>query len=152
MLELRDDREQHDERGCENEERLGGVGRASDDLCQGGVVLKELAGLIGGLAHGEPPHDNADESTRPCPAGEAATAFDHYDSRSHEPQLHTHVVISNKVKTVQDGKWRTLDGRPMHRAVVAISEMYNAVLADNLARSLGLDWETRDRGRDRNPT
>jgi conjugative relaxase-like TrwC/TraI family protein len=83
--------------------------------------------------------------------GVAATAFDHYDSRSHDPQLHTHVVISNKVKTVQDGKWRTLDGRPMHRAVVAISEMYNAVLADHLTRSLGLSWETRDRGQDRNP-
>jgi conjugative relaxase-like TrwC/TraI family protein len=83
--------------------------------------------------------------------GVAATAFDHYDSRSHDPQLHTHVVISNKVKTVQDGKWRTLDGRPMHRAVVAISEMYNAVLADHLTRSLGLGWESRDRGRDRNP-
>ena len=83
--------------------------------------------------------------------GVAATAFDHYDSRSHDPQLHTHVVISNKVKTVQDGKWRTLDGRPMHRAVVAISEMYNAVLADHLTRTFGLDWETRQRGRDRNP-
>lgn len=83
--------------------------------------------------------------------GVAATAFDHYDSRSHDPQLHTHVVISNKVKTVQDGKWRTLDGRPMHRAVVAVSEMYNAVLADHLTRTLGLGWETRGRGRDRNP-
>jgi conjugative relaxase-like TrwC/TraI family protein len=83
--------------------------------------------------------------------GVAATAFDHYDSRSHDPQLHTHVVISNKVRTVQDGKWRTLDSRPMHRAVVAISEMYNAVLADHLTRALGLVWEERDRGRDRNP-
>ncbi|MFT8396637.1 MobF family relaxase [Propionibacterium sp.] len=83
--------------------------------------------------------------------GVAATAFDHYDSRSHDPQLHTHVVISNKVKTVQDGKWRTLDGRPMHRAVVAVSEMYNAVLADHLTRTLGLGWEIRERGRDRNP-
>nr|WP_274518461.1 MobF family relaxase [Bifidobacterium psychraerophilum] len=83
--------------------------------------------------------------------GVAATAFDHYDSRSHDPQLHTHVVISNKVKTVQDGKWRTLDGRPMHRAVVAISEMYNAVLADHLTRTFGIGWEARERGRDRNP-
>jgi conjugative relaxase-like TrwC/TraI family protein len=83
--------------------------------------------------------------------GVAATAFDHYDSRSHDPQLHTHVVISNKVRTVQDGKWRTLDGRPMHRAVVAISEMYNAVLADHLTRAFNLGWEERERGRDRNP-
>jgi conjugative relaxase-like TrwC/TraI family protein len=83
--------------------------------------------------------------------GVAATAFDHYDSRSHDPQLHTHVVISNKVRTVQDGRWRTLDGRPIHRAVVAISEMYNAVLADHLTRAFNLGWEERERGRDRNP-
>ncbi|MGE9809570.1 MobF family relaxase [Janibacter sp. G1551] len=84
-------------------------------------------------------------------AGVAAAAFDHYDSRAGDPQLHTHVVVSNKVFTVQDGKWRTLAGRPMHQAVVAISEMYNAVLADQLTRTLGLNWEARDRGRDRSP-
>ncbi|MFC7620694.1 MobF family relaxase [Microlunatus sp. GCM10028923] len=31
--------------------------------------------------------------------GLIATAFDHYDSRAGDPQLHTHVVVSNKVKT-----------------------------------------------------
>jgi len=80
-----------------------------------------------------------------------ATAYDHYDSRSGDPQLHTHVVISNKVQGVHDGKWRTLDGRPMHAAVVALSEHYNGVLADHLTRTLGLGWDRRDRGRDRNP-
>ncbi|WP_143226336.1 MobF family relaxase [Actinomyces provencensis] len=83
--------------------------------------------------------------------GVAATAFDHYDSRAGDPQLHTHVVISNKVKTAQDGKWRALAGRPMHAAVVAVSELYNAALADQLTRTLGIEWESRDRGRDRNP-
>ncbi|WP_271202576.1 MobF family relaxase [Microbacterium dextranolyticum] len=83
--------------------------------------------------------------------GVAATAFDHYDSRAGDPQLHTHVVISNKVKTAQDGKWRALAGRPMHAAVVAVSELYNAALADQLTRTIGIEWETRDRGRDRNP-
>lgn len=84
-------------------------------------------------------------------AGVAATAFDHYDSRAGDPQLHTHVVISNKVKAVHDGRWRMLDGRPMHAAVVALSEHYNAVLADHLSRTVGVSWEQRDRGRDRNP-
>ncbi|MFS2282061.1 MobF family relaxase [Microbacterium sp. OR21] len=84
-------------------------------------------------------------------AGVVAAAFDHYDSRSGDPQLHTHVVISNKVLTVQDGRWRTLAGRPMHSAVVAVSELYNAALADRLTRTLGLGWEARERGRDRNP-
>lgn len=35
-------------------------------------------------------------------AGVISTAFDHYDSRAGDPQLHTHVVVSNKVLTVQD--------------------------------------------------
>jgi conjugative relaxase-like TrwC/TraI family protein len=83
--------------------------------------------------------------------GVIATAYDHYDSRSSDPQLHTHVVVANKVQGAHDRKWRTLDGRPMHAAVVALSEHYNAVLADHLTRDLGLGWEMRDRGERRNP-
>lgn len=43
--------------------------------------------------------------------GLIATAYDHYDSRAGDPHLHTHVVVSNKVRTVLDGKWRSLDSR-----------------------------------------
>ncbi|WP_257953300.1 MobF family relaxase [Nocardioides sp. B-3] len=54
-------------------------------------------------------------------AGVIATGFDHYDSRANDPHLHTHVVISNKVKTLRDGRWRApgrhaparLGGRPL---------------------------------------
>ncbi|WP_350351642.1 MobF family relaxase [Microbacterium sp. A8/3-1] len=83
--------------------------------------------------------------------GLIATAFDHYDSRAGDPHLHTHVIISNKVQTVLDNKWRSVDGRPMHAAVVALSELHEAVFADQLTRMLGALWEARDRGRDRNP-
>ena len=85
-------------------------------------------------------------------SGLIATAFDHYDSRAGDPQLHTHVVVSNKVRTAMDGKWRSLDGRPLHAAGVALSEHYNATLADHLTRTLGVSWEARQRGRDRNPS
>lgn len=84
-------------------------------------------------------------------AGVLATAFDHHDSRSGDPQLHTHVVVSNKVLTVQDQKWRTLAGRPVHASVVALSEFYNATLADRITGMFGIEWEARERGRDRNP-
>jgi conjugative relaxase-like TrwC/TraI family protein len=84
-------------------------------------------------------------------AGLIATAYDHFDSRAGDPHLHTHVVISNKVKTVLDGRWRSLDSRPMHAATVALSELHEAVFADHLTRALGVGWEARDRGRDRNP-
>jgi conjugative relaxase-like TrwC/TraI family protein len=84
--------------------------------------------------------------------GVIATAFDHFDSRAGDPHLHTHVVISNKVQTVLDGRWRSLDGRPMHAAVVALSELHEALFADALTRELGVQWEQRERGRDRHPS
>ncbi|HET7385510.1 MAG TPA: MobF family relaxase, partial [Nocardioidaceae bacterium] len=82
--------------------------------------------------------------------GVAATAYDHWDSRLGDPQLHTHVVISNKVKTTKDGRWRSLDGTAMYEANVPISEHYNAVLADRLIRLFGIEWEQRERGAERN--
>jgi conjugative relaxase-like TrwC/TraI family protein len=83
--------------------------------------------------------------------GIIATAYDHWDSRVGDPQLHTHVVISNKVKTAGDGRWRSLDGRPLHAAVVALSAHYNAVLADRITGAFGIEWEQRDRGIHHNP-
>ncbi|MCL1899437.1 MAG: relaxase domain-containing protein, partial [Promicromonosporaceae bacterium] len=95
-------------------------------------------------------------STRGGPAaqvdstGVLATVYDHWDSRDGDPQLHSHVLISNKTCTAQDGRWRAIDGRPMHAATIAISQLFNAALADELARMFGLSWDTRDRGDDRN--
>ena len=81
--------------------------------------------------------------------GVIATAFDHYDSRAADPQLHTHVVVSNKVQGI-DGRWRTLDSRRLHKTAVALSETYNAFLTDHTARLLGVTWVPVDRGKDRN--
>ena len=52
--------------------------------------------------------------------GVIATAFDHYDSRAADPQLHTHVVVSNKVQG-EDGRWRTLDSRRLHQGRRSLS-------------------------------
>ena len=82
--------------------------------------------------------------------GVIATAFDHWDTRSGDPQLHTHVVVANRVQGT-DGQWRTLDGRVLFRSAVAMSEIHNVLLADNLSRRLGLNWELRERRADRNP-
>jgi conjugative relaxase-like TrwC/TraI family protein len=84
-------------------------------------------------------------------AGVAAVAYDHFDSRAGDPQLHTHVVVSNKVLTVMDGRWRSLDGRPVFSSVTGLSAHYNALLADCLSRDIGIEWELRERGADRNP-
>ncbi|TDX04032.1 MobF family relaxase [Kribbella sp. VKM Ac-2566] len=82
--------------------------------------------------------------------GLIAAAFDHWDTRSGDPQLHTHVVIANRVQGV-DGDWRTVDSRTLHRSIVAMSEIHNVFVADNLSRRLGANWELRERGSQRNP-
>src|SRR5450830_1443589 len=82
--------------------------------------------------------------------GMVAAAFDHWDTRAGDPNLHTHVVVANKVQG-PDGVWRSLDGRTVHAAVVTVSELYDALLADELARRLPVEWSMRDRGPRRNP-
>ena len=90
--------------------------------------------------------------------GLVAAAFDHWDSRpvrdpqgSHtDPNLHTHLVIANRVQGL-DGRWRTLDSKALHHAVVACSERYNALVADELTRRLGARFVDRAKGRNRHP-
>jgi conjugative relaxase-like TrwC/TraI family protein len=72
-------------------------------------------------------------------AGVVAAAFDHWDSRAGDPQLHTHVVVMNRVQT-SDGVWRTLVWTRF-RSVVGLSEMYNGVLSDYLTEALGWGWQ-----------
>jgi conjugative relaxase-like TrwC/TraI family protein len=75
--------------------------------------------------------------------GMLAAAFTHRDSRAGEPDLHTHVAISNKVKVKGQNKWLAIDGRPLHKAMVAISETYNTRLEGYLRDRLGVDFAER---------
>ncbi|MGH3549505.1 MAG: MobF family relaxase, partial [Pseudonocardiaceae bacterium] len=75
-------------------------------------------------------------------AGITAAIFEHWDSRTGDPHLHTHVPISAKVKRAEDGKWTTLDSRTIHASAVAMSEHYNSRLRD-LFRDHGADWAER---------
>jgi conjugative relaxase-like TrwC/TraI family protein len=76
--------------------------------------------------------------------GVVGAAFDHWDSRAGDPQLHTHAVVMNRAQS-EDGVWRTLDSRGMFRATVGLSEMYNGVLSDFLTQALGWGWATTRR-------
>lgn len=69
--------------------------------------------------------------------GLIATKFRHWDSRSGDPNLHDHLVISNRVKGA-DGQWSAIDGRTLYQWNVAASELYNAKLAEHLESELGL--------------
>ncbi|OZD13009.1 conjugal transfer protein TraA [Rhodococcus sp. 06-156-3C] len=64
------------------------------------------------------------------------TRFDHRDNRNGDPNLHTHVAISTKVIGV-DGKWRSLDGRVLHKLAVSASERYNTLIEEYVSREVG---------------
>jgi hypothetical protein len=74
-----------------------------------------------------------------------AASFTHFDSRDGDPQLHDHVVVLNRVQTVSDGVWRTLDSRGLFASTVMLSEMHQGVLSDLLTAELGWDWESHTR-------
>ncbi|WP_417235521.1 MobF family relaxase [Arthrobacter sp.] len=63
--------------------------------------------------------------------------FRHYDSRNGDPQLHDHVVVSNKVRG-KDGKWSTLDGSLLYKYNVAGSEFYNRTVMEKVCQRLGV--------------
>jgi conjugative relaxase-like TrwC/TraI family protein len=77
--------------------------------------------------------------------GVVSAAFDHWDSRAGDPQLHTHVAVMNRVQT-SDGSWRTIDSRALFKSAVTLSALYNGVLSDYLTDALGVGWEPTSRG------
>lgn len=75
--------------------------------------------------------------------GLVAAAFTHRDSRAGDPDLHTHVAVSNKVQA-EDGRWLALDGRLLYAAKVAASEHYNTRIEAELVDRLGVEFAERD--------
>ncbi|NVM96151.1 MobF family relaxase [Arthrobacter wenxiniae] len=75
--------------------------------------------------------------------GAIAAAFDHWESRAGDPQLHTHLVIANRVQRASDSAWATIDSRTLYKSIVAASEHYNGLLFDELQRILGAEADFR---------
>ncbi|WP_280796692.1 MobF family relaxase [Aurantimicrobium minutum] len=74
--------------------------------------------------------------------GISAALFDHWDSRDGDPQLHTHMLISNRVQGL-DNKWRTIDSRwSLSPAVATVGAFYDSVLMDELSARFGITWTT----------
>ena len=75
-------------------------------------------------------------------------AFDHRDSRAGDPNLHTHITVSNKVCAIgPDGtqRWLALDGAALYREIVVASEVYNTAIEAELV-ALGFRFVGTDRG------
>ncbi|MBW3651480.1 MAG: relaxase domain-containing protein, partial [Actinobacteria bacterium] len=76
--------------------------------------------------------------------GLVAAAFVHRTSRAEDPQLHTHVLVSGRVRC-EDGVWRALDSRALHRELKSAGMVYQAALRAETTARLGVAWGPVDR-------
>lgn len=72
--------------------------------------------------------------------GLTAALFRQHTSRTADPQLHTHAVITAKVQD-PTGKWLSLDARFLMRQQRTIGWVYDAALRADLTHRLGVAWE-----------
>lgn len=78
-------------------------------------------------------------------SGYVAACFTEFTSRADDPQLHTHVVVGNRVQGV-DGVWRALDGRLLFGHRLAAGYLHEAVLRRELTKRLGVRWQPVEKG------
>jgi conjugative relaxase-like TrwC/TraI family protein len=72
--------------------------------------------------------------------GSLAAAFVHRTSRAGDPQLHSHVLVANKVQAVSDGRWLSIDGRELYEVQKAAGMLYKGCLRAELTARLGVGW------------
>lgn len=77
--------------------------------------------------------------------GMIAALFVHYDTRTGDPDLHTHCLVSNKVQG-PDGCWRSIDGAVLLRHATTAAARYNASMVHHLSAELGVSFSARSRG------
>jgi conjugative relaxase-like TrwC/TraI family protein len=89
------------------------------------------------------------------PAGRYVDAHDwvvasflQHDSRDHDPQLHVHNAVLNRVEG-SDGVWRTLATRAIYAHRPAAGALAERVMEEHLTRSLGIHFATRPDGKAR---
>ncbi|PVZ08239.1 MobF family relaxase [Actinomycetospora cinnamomea] len=76
------------------------------------------------------------------------TSFFQHDSRDHDPQLHIHNPILNRVEG-PDGQWRTLDGRSIYRFRPAAAAVGERTTEERLSQTLGVRLAMRPDGKAR---
>jgi conjugative relaxase-like TrwC/TraI family protein len=77
--------------------------------------------------------------------GLAVALFRQHTSRTFDPQLHTHAVISAKVQDTT-GRWLALDARFLKHQQRTIGWVYDAALRTELTARLAVDWDLVEGG------
>ncbi len=78
--------------------------------------------------------------------GLVMTVWEHSTNREGEPQIHTHVAVSNRAVTRSDGQIRALDGRGFRPIKEAVAAAYEGAVERLLGESLGVVFGLRPDG------
>ena len=122
---------------------LGDVGIRRQVLAGHDAAVAALAGWIEHHAHTR--YRIGGEVAIVDAKGIVAAAFRQHTSRALDPQLHTHLVIPNRVKS-PDGRWLALDARLIKHDQQSLSAMYHAALRSELTYRLGVRWNVPEHG------
>jgi len=76
-------------------------------------------------------------SERVAVTGFVAAAFRHRSSRARDPLLHTHVLVANLARTVDDRRWRTLDTAALYTCAVQARQQRHGSRLPGSGRSSG---------------
>jgi conjugative relaxase-like TrwC/TraI family protein len=71
--------------------------------------------------------------------GLLGVAFEHRQSRSGDPQFHTHVLVQNAAQG-PDGRWTALDSDRLYAQLMAADHLYLAAERAALTERLGVRW------------
>jgi hypothetical protein len=77
--------------------------------------------------------------------GPGRCCFRQHTSRALDPQVHSHLVIPNRVPA-PDGRWLALDARTLKHDQQTLSRLYHAGLRAELTRRLGVGWHEPEHG------
>ncbi|WP_423982781.1 MobF family relaxase [Ilumatobacter sp.] len=77
--------------------------------------------------------------------GLTMAVFRQSTSRADDPQLHSHVIISSKVRT-PDGRWYALDARVLKKHQRIFGGLYQSVLRAELTKRFGVAFDDIDNG------
>ncbi len=72
--------------------------------------------------------------------GIVAATFRQHTSRALDPQIHTHLVIANRVLS-PDGRWLALDARTLKMDQRTLSAVYHSTLRSEMTSRLGVTWQ-----------
>ena len=83
------------------------------------------------------------------PGAKLITSFFQHDSRDHDPQFHIHNPVLNRVAGDDDGEWRALDSRAIHKFRPAAAAVAERTTEERLAATLRVRLAMRPDGKAR---